>query len=598
MMMRRTPFYLAVGALLGAWLLIAWTTQTPVDARSAAIVPRMAPLQQSCPNSADLTISTMRVEPAVPVTGVPFNVVIGITNDGGQTSAVDTWTYVFVDRPPQEGSTPDVQGPSATSNLAPGEVITTYLTIPGSFATDGYHSISVRIDGLNAVDESSGGGCGGEQNNTYTLSGILISGSPTATPVPPTPTPFPAPIIYFLEPADTTIVVGQSVTLKWQVYGDAVSVTLDGVPVPLEDQRVITPDLGERVYTLRAENPGGIVIETSRVRVLEPTATPSPTPTACPLAVIHQFNATRTTILRGEETTLYWDLSGATAAYLDGKGVVGVGQKTVSLDQTTIFTLVATNDCGDTQKTLKITVRFATPTATRTPTRTPYPTSTRRPTSTARPATSTPTRRVLPTPTKTVTASPTSLSALESPLGTPAPTATLLPPTPENTPTQAPSPTPDVTPTRQLSMATATPTAQQVVQQATATPVSESDAVAATPTSTPVPSAAGVTGLGSLRMYLCPLGILILFSVSVLILSVILPRIRERDQNAPVETADAIFGASELLPSEGWRVEDDDAGPPPSVDLDDWPIVDDAPPAGEADGPEAYPPFDGSSDDD
>jgi hypothetical protein len=81
-------------------------------------------------------------------------------------------------------------------------------------------------------------------------------------------------------------------------------------------------------------------------------------------------------------------------------------------------------------------------------------------------------------------------------------------------------------------------------------------------------------------MYLCPLGILILFSVSVLILSVVLPRIRARDESAPLETADAILGSTELLPSEGWRVEDDEVGPPPAVDLDDWPIVDDGPTAG------------------
>jgi hypothetical protein len=55
---------------------------------------------------------------------------------------------------------------------------------------------------------------------------------------------------------------------------------------------------------------------------------------------------------------------------------------------------------------------------------------------------------------------------------------------------------------------------------ATQTPASEP----ATPT-----AAAGSTG-GSIRAYLCPLSVLLVFAIGVLVLSIVMPRIQERRQ--------------------------------------------------------------------
>jgi hypothetical protein len=433
-------------------------------------------------------------------------------------------------------------------------------------ATYGSHTVAVLLDGANELIEGPEDTCPGEHNNTSTL-GLYIEDPPTPTIVPPTPTSYPPPQIYFFDPQNVTVVAGESVTLKWQVYR-ADTVTLDGDPVALEGSLEITPQQAEHVYTLRAENPGGYAVATSRVKVVQPTSTPTPTATPCPLATIHQFGATRTSIFRGEATTLYWDLSGATEAYLNGQGVVGVSQKTVTLDQTIVFTLLAQNSCGDVEKSLTITVRFATPSPTPRPTNTPFPTRT--PTATRPPVT--PTRRVLPTPTpvpRTPTITPGVPAPLESPLEpSPTPTLTATPTeaaTPTETPTETPTGTPTPVPTKRLEMVTATPTptTQLAMQPVTPSPPPAS----ATPMLTPTQP----LGVGSVRMYVCPLGILILFSIGVLVLSLILPRIRAREETSPLTEADTLFDPSELLPTEGFRVEESRRARSRSYGLDDLP---------------------------
>jgi len=53
-------------------------------------------------------------------------------------------------------------------------------------------------------------------------------------------------------------------------------------------------------------------------------------------------------------------------------------------------------------------------------------------------------------------------------------------------------------------------------------------------------------------MYLCPLGVLIAFGIGVLILSLVLPRIRERQAAPPLNGLDSLFDSTE--PSVSQRV--------------------------------------------
>jgi len=99
-----------------------------------------------------------------------------------------------------------------------------------------------------------------------------------------------------------------------------------------------------------------------------PTNTPPPTntPTNVPppqLPVIHFFQSDHNTITAGQSATLSWDLSGAQWAHLryDGHedGVTAPGNRTVSPDSTTTYTLIAHNAAGDTTADVTITVNPA-----------------------------------------------------------------------------------------------------------------------------------------------------------------------------------------------------------------------------------------------
>jgi len=95
----------------------------------------------------------------------------------------------------------------------------------------------------------------------------------------------------------------------------------------------------------------------------EPTGTLTPTPVSPP--TIHHFQADRLAVDAGESVELHWDLSDAKAVYLrsggNEEGIVAPGSKTVAPDQTTVYTLVAYNDGGESTAEVTITVNNTTP---------------------------------------------------------------------------------------------------------------------------------------------------------------------------------------------------------------------------------------------
>ena len=87
------------------------------------------------------------------------------------------------------------------------------------------------------------------------------------------------------------------------------------------------------------------------------TATPSPKPTLSSRPSIHYFTCLPCEILKGETSTLSWDLSGATAAYLDGYGVTAPGSTVVAPDQTTTYRLEALGEGDSVERLVTITVK-------------------------------------------------------------------------------------------------------------------------------------------------------------------------------------------------------------------------------------------------
>jgi hypothetical protein len=91
---------------------------------------------------------------------------------------------------------------------------------------------------------------------------------------------------------------------------------------------------------------------------------------------------------------------------------------------------------------------------------------------------------------------------------------------------------------------------------------------------TPLLTSTPPLAVGSIRMYVCPLGALIVFSIGVLVLSLVLPRVRSRSGSSPLTDTDTLFDPSELLPTEGYRVDENQRARSQSFDLDDLPAED------------------------
>jgi hypothetical protein len=590
-MRKRLSFWTIMATTLGVWLSIIWIAQArqgnhPVAGETSP------PLQQACSEPrADLRINSIEVNSRG--IGQPFDVRVEISNGStGTNGLADSWSYLYVDRTPS--GAPDVQAFAPTTALADGGSISARFTVTSGYATVGWHTVAVVIDATNAVPNEA---CNGESNNQGATSfEIATVQPPTSTPrPPPTPTSFPPPAIYLFAPEEATIGRGDAVTLRWQVTGESVSVTLDGEPVPMEASVDKYPT-ESHVYTLRAENPGGAVQETSRITVAEPTITPTPTEVSCDYPTVHEFGASPSSVIRGERVTIYWDVEGAAEVFLNGEKVSDVSAKEFKLNRTTTFTLLARNGCGEVEEELTVQASYATatptytPTITRTPTRTSTPTATYQPTYTP---TRTPTRNLLPTHTgtpsggtATATATPTATgtsSAFDSPVGTPTgtvdtptgtvdtptgtvdtPTGTVDTPTGTvDTPTGTVDATPSVTMTGTLTVTatlipastdtpsptwtattlptpvgTATPSPTSTVIQTAATIDLSGPVNSTTPTQTPdvglsgpIASPTAIPPAGTIRMYLCPLAVLLIFAVGVVILSIVVPRIQERQQD-------------------------------------------------------------------
>ena len=153
---------------------------------------------------------------------------------------------------------------------------------------------------------------------------------------------------------------------------------------------------------------------------------------------------------------------------------------------------------------------------------------------------------------------------------TPAAIATATPTgTVTATPTLANSATPTPTPTVIQATMTASVSnpAGQTTPETTRTVVGTRPAVG---TTSPTVSPTALPPTGTMRMYLCPLAVLLVFAVGVLVLSVVLPRLQERNQDVVgveatmqrgdggrgVSVADTVF-APEEPHSDGDRLPDE-----------------------------------------
>jgi hypothetical protein len=189
---------------------------------------------------------------------------------------------------------------------------------------------------------------------TYTLIASNSAGTITATSIldviPGIPNYHPEnlPVVnsFYVNPPHISL--GSSATLDWNVAGaERVDISTIG-EVAASGTRFVSPS-ATTSYTLTASNGYGTV-RAPAVLVVNP---------ATGLPGISIFNATPGSVLAGRNSTLRWEVSGATTVSIDqGIGTVSAsGTIVVAPTKTTIYTLTVSNSNGVVTHNVQITVR-------------------------------------------------------------------------------------------------------------------------------------------------------------------------------------------------------------------------------------------------
>ena len=158
-------------------------------------------------------------------------------------------------------------------------------------------------------------------------------------------TEWPAPVVADFSASRYTVKSGESLELRWDVR-EATNVSIDGVgsDLPIQGKRTIRPD-ASTTYLLRALGRGGTVERPLAIRLLRGP-------------VIQSFIASRPAIQSGQATLLQWNISGATAVFLEGTGQLAPGQTDRPVCPTTskTYVLKATGPGGTAEKSVDVSV--------------------------------------------------------------------------------------------------------------------------------------------------------------------------------------------------------------------------------------------------
>ena len=175
-----------------------------------------------------------------------------------------------------------------------------------------------------------------------TVADAYVAPTPTSVPEPTSVLRLPSIAYFDCEPC--VVEPGGATTLRWDLSG-ASAAYLDGDGITAPGSSVVYPDQ-TTTYRLVAISEAGQSEKTVTVEVRG-------------LPTIHYFTCLPCEVVQGEQSTLSWDLSGATAAYLDGHGVAAPGNTVVAPDQTTTYRLVAVGERGSVERLVTVTVREA-----------------------------------------------------------------------------------------------------------------------------------------------------------------------------------------------------------------------------------------------
>ena len=244
-------------------------------------------------------------------------------------------------------------------------VINYFTASPTSITVGDSSTISWDVDSANtAISHGVGqnlGAIGNESvsptvTTTYTLTATNAAGSVTeavTVTVGGAPATGALPVINSLTASPTSITVGDSSTISWDVdNANTVSIS-HGVGQNLGgiDSESVSPTV-TTTYTLTATNPTGNATATVTVTVGG---------TATGLPVINSFTANSTIVPVGSCVKLSWKVSNATTVTISGGlGAVGHdGAQSVCPKADTTYTLKATNAAASVTETCTVTVVYS-----------------------------------------------------------------------------------------------------------------------------------------------------------------------------------------------------------------------------------------------
>lgn len=202
---------------------------------------------------------------------------------------------------------------------------------------------------------------------TYKLVASNNSGTATATDIVTVNPMSPPPVSTNFGVTPAMITAGQSATIHWNVIGaDVVRIDPGIGNVSPSGSQLVSPG-STTTYILTATSAAGIINDSTTLSVtsyLPPDSTyltypvyPS-YPNTENVPVIISFATSPPVISTGESAIITWDVSGADSVVIDqGIGPVpSAGSLTMTPNDTTYFTLTATNSIGSVNASAMITV--------------------------------------------------------------------------------------------------------------------------------------------------------------------------------------------------------------------------------------------------
>jgi hypothetical protein len=239
------------------------STASPTRTRTATQTPVKLP---------DLTISSIRTLPELPVLNQPFTLIVGVTNRGAAKANAITWVGAFKD---SETTLAD-QMPIYPVNVNATQIVSFTLTF-ASPDTAGNHFIFVKVDYTDVLDESN------KANNTNFLY-VRVLPPPTSTPTAsrtytPSTTFTPS-----LTPSMTrTFTASPTRTFTWTATPTA-SATFTIGPSPTFPVTVPTPIVTATPTSTRTTTPTPTPLRPLATPTTAPsTPTPTPTSTSAPV---------------------------------------------------------------------------------------------------------------------------------------------------------------------------------------------------------------------------------------------------------------------------------------------------------------------------